>query len=309
MKHIEINIWKACNFWCIFCMSWLTKDKLLWFEKLETIKTEIRKLKNLWYESIWFLWWEPTIHPKLIDIITYAKNNNFKNIEIISNWSTFYDKNFLNDCIKSWLTRISVSLHSINNKQEEILSGNVNWVLEKKILSIKNILALYNKWFLKKELSVNIVISKANYKNIKKTILFLFKIWVNSFRLNFIQLEWNSTKYYELLAIRYEEFKKYLKEILELTKNHKKLKINFESIPWCFSGLSYIDYLKFSEQKIDMQKDKVSRDDSDFISREIKNQKILRRNLKSYLKKCENCFLKDNCEWIWNRYLNYFKLN
>ncbi len=308
MKHIEINIWKACNHKCIFCMSGITRDKVLWFESLEDLKKEIKDLCNSWYSSIWFLWWEPTIHPNFLDLVLYTKKLGYFNIEVISNWSKFDDKDFLLESIKNWLTRISISLHSIISEQEELLTWWIKWVLNKKIKAVKNILFFYEKWLLKKELSINIVISKINYRNIKRTILYLYTLWVKSFRINFIQLEWYSTFNYNKLALRYEDFKSYLIDILNLTEKYNDIKINFEAIPWCYSWLNYIDYLKYSEQKIDKQKDKVSRDDIDLISRDIVNQLQRRKELKIYLKKCSCCFLKNDCEWIWKRYVDYLNL-
>lgn len=308
MKHIEINIWKACNNNCLFCMSWITKNKVLWFEKIETLKNEIIKLNKKWYSSIWLLWWEPTIHPNFLEIINFAKEKWFKDIEVVSNWTKFDDKNYLTEAIKLWLTRISVSIHSINSKEEELLTWGILGILEKKINTIKNIIKATKNWKLKKELSVNIIISKINYKWIKKLILFLYKLWTRSFRLNFIQLEWNSTKNYEILALEYGEFTKYLYDIVSLHNKFENIKINFESIPWCYSWLNYEKFLKYSEQETDRKKDKISRNDIDLVSREIINQLNRRKELKWYINKCKNCFLKWDCEWIWNRYINYFKL-
>jgi len=106
------------------------------------------------------------------------------------------------------------------------------------------------------------------------------------------QLEWYSTHNYDIIAFKYEEFTEYLLEIIGLTKIYNDLKINFEAIPWCYSWLNYIDYLKYSEQKIDKQKDKVSRNDINLVSRDVVNQLERRKELKVYLKKCDNCFLK-----------------
>lgn len=306
MKHIEINIGQACNHKCIFCMSWMTREKLLWFEHIDSLKKEISKLKDLWYDSIWFLWWEPTIHPNFLELIEYTKGFDFKNIEVITNWSRFHDEKYLLKAIKAWLTRVSVSIHSVNNKQESLLTGGIPGVLKQKIKAINNILYFHKKWLLFRELSVNIVISKVNYQNIKQLILFLSDIWVKSFRLNYIQLEWYSVSHYPILAIKHEIFTPYLVDIINTVKK-MNINVNFEAIPWCYSGLNYQDFLTYSEQNIDREKDKISRDDINLESRDIMNQMNRRMELKSYIKKCDTCFLQGECEWLWNRYLAYFK--
>lgn len=308
MKHIELNLWYLCNNNCLFCMSGITKTKLTKFEEFEVLKNEIINLKTKWYTSIWFLGWEPTIHPNFLEIVEFTKNNWFNNIEVVSNWLKFADKKFLINAIKSWITRIWISIHSINNKEEEILTWGIPGILVNKINAVKNIIDCYDKWLLNKEISISTVISKINYKGIKKLILFLYKIWVKSFRINFIQLEWNSTKNYDLLAIKYEEFEENFLDIIWLNKQFSDIRINFEAIPWCFSWLDYNEYLKYWEQNSDREKDKISRDDIDLKSRDIINQLDRRKELKWYLKKCDKCKIKWECEWIWRRYINFFKL-
>jgi len=308
LKHIELNLWLWCNHKCIFCMSWAARWRVLLLEKYEVLKWEIEELSLKWYNSIWFLWWEPTIHTRFLDLIILAKGKWFKNIEVISNWSKFCDNKFLKQSVSNWLTRISISIHSINREEEAVLTGGIKNVLNEKVDAIKNIIRYNKEGFLKQEISVNIVVSKVNYKNIKKLILVLYKLWVRSFRLNFIQLEWYSVDNYDILALKYEDFKNYLISIISLHKKYTDIRINFEAIPWCYSWLNYEDFLKYSEQDIDREKDKISRDDIDLVSRDIMNQLDRRKELKVYLKKCDNCFLKWTCEWIWKRYVDYFKI-
>lgn len=289
-------------------MSGLTRNKVLWFEPFETIKSELESLKNVWYNSIWFLWWEPTIHPNFLDFILISKKLGFENIEVITNWSTFDKKEYLQEAITNGLTRVSISFHSILEAEESVLTWWIKGIVRKKLKAVQNTLYEFSQWRLWKELSINIVISKLNYKTIKKTILFLYKFWVKTFRLNFIQLEWYSTFNPEVLALRYEEFTPYLLDILHLCKENRDLRINFEAIPWCFSGLTHEEYLKYCEHKMDNEKHKISRNDIDLVSRDIVHQYERRKELKKYIKKCEQCVLKNECEWIWARYLKHFEI-
>lgn len=67
MKHIEINIWKACNNKCRFCMSafvWMDEKELTDFSE---VASEIHKYANKWYTSIGFLGRDISIHPSILD--------------------------------------------------------------------------------------------------------------------------------------------------------------------------------------------------------------------------------------------------
>lgn len=305
MKHIEINLWKTCNHKCIFCMSWLTRFQVKWFEPKSQIIQELKTLSAAWYCSLGFLWWEPTLHPDFVEIVTIAKDFWFTNIEVISNGSKLHDSNFLNKIIAAGITRISISLHSHDPKVETFFTGWATSAWKEKINAIALVNKAYHKWLLNSEISINTVICQTNYKDLPKLSFLLHKLWVHSQRFNFIQLEWYSQTNIQEVALTYSDFKPYLKKLL-LFWNRIGVRMNFEAIPWCVSGLNYMDYSKHSESIVDQIKDNISTDDIDFISRKVTHQKTKRLLLKQYFSKCEHCFLKNDCEWIWKRYTDYF---
>ena len=307
MKHIEINIGKSCNNKCRFCMSAFVWEDEKELTNFELIKKEIINYADKGYKSIWFLWWDISIHPKLYEIINEAKINWFKNIVVITNWMIFYDYQKAEKLILSWVNRVNISVHSHIEKIEDYLT-QVKWWFEKKIKAIDNFNDLYAKWLLKSKISINIVLNKLNYKDVLKTCMYFYKVKnISDIRINFL---WNRffiwKKDKEDLELSYTQFLPYQK-LLIIFSLKNNLRITFDSIPACiFYKLWFIDWKNIVK--------KFLWEDFDFIQEvaninknqvfDWKEQK--KDELKVKFKKCSECLYFDKCEWIWKEYVNSF---
>lgn len=314
LKHIEINIWKACNNKCIFCLSWHSLTK--WNTALvdfEIIKEKISLYYNEWYKSVWFLWWDISIHPDLYDIIKYCKKLWYKEIQIITNSMVFDDFEKANKLIFLWVTRVNISLHSHLNKIEDYLIG-IPWGLERKFNAIDNFNLLYNNNILKSPLSVNIVLNKQNYKIIVNTVLFLkYNKNINDIRINFIWLVDDLADTWSLTKLSYTEFMPYIKRLIYVSEKYK-LRITFDSIPACiFFSLDKdrwkIYFNKYSWNQFDHISvvDELSntRLDNTFYNKKIKIQNIY----KTKFPNCKKCIYEKQCDWIWKSYIKNFWKN
>ena len=186
MKHIEINIWKACNNKCRFCMSAMVWEDEKQLTAKKMIFNEIEKYSKLAYNSIGFLWWDISIHPAIYDVIKFAKDNWYENINIITNWMLFDDYDKALQLVESWTTRVNISIHSHISTIEDYLT-QIKWWLIRKLKAIDNFNILINKGILKSNLSINIVLNKLNYKNILETCIYFYKEKnIKDIRINYI---------------------------------------------------------------------------------------------------------------------------
>lgn len=310
MKHIEINIWKACNNKCRFCMSsnvWEDENELTDYKLVEN---EIKKYREKWYESIWFLWWDISIHPKIYNIIEIAKDNWYKEINIITNWMIFENYSKAEKLIKSWVTRVNISIHSHESKVEDYLT-QIPWGLFKKIKAIDNFNELFNKWLLKSPLSINIVLNKQNYKNILKTCLYFYiKKNIKDIRINFL---WNRYFYSpddkEKLELSYTEFLPYFKKLLMYSLK-SNLRITFDSIPGCIFYKLWLTNIRFIIWRF-LWEEKDHIEEVVNINKKLdfnwKNQK--KDELKIKFKDCEKCLYLISCQWVWKEYVKRFWSN
>jgi MoaA/NifB/PqqE/SkfB family radical SAM enzyme len=302
LKHIEINIWKACNNRCRFCMS--SKSEL-WdtqFTPIEVLKEKITDYYNKWYNSIWFLWWEVSIHPNVIEIITYCKKVGYTNIIIISNWLRFHDYDFAKEVMAAWLTRINFSIHSHIDEIEDYLTW-IKWWLKKKLKAVDNFKEFYNQGLLKDNISVNIVLNSKNISTIVESVLYFYKVKkVDDIRINYIWLNDDSKENWDDLKISYTEFIPYLKKLIYVSLKYN-IRITFDAIPICiFYKIDNINYKSLVKKFLWESLDYIT--DIDNINTSDKfNWKERKKNmLKMQFDQCEKCIYNIACEWVWKNY-------
>jgi len=311
LKHIEINIWKACNNKCRFCMSsqyaisqvWET----FWFVKLEEIIREIHYYSQQWYDSIWFIWWEVSVHPDFFDIVLESKKAWFKDINIVTNSIVFADYEKAQKLIESWTSRINISIHSHNDIVEDYLTQKL-WWFKLKIKAIDNFNKLYDEGILKSKLSINIVLNGLNYKDIIDTCLFFYKVKkINDIRINFI---WNrffaSDQDKTDLSLKYSDILLVLKKLIYISLKFD-IRITFDSIPPCiFYKIDKINYKDITKRFLWESFDYIW-DISNINKNQAFNWKEQKKNnLKSKANSCINCFYDNQCEWVRKEYIEQY---
>lgn len=309
LKHIEINIWKACNNKCIFCMS---SNSELWdvkFIDFEKLKDKLINYYNNWYISVGFLWWDVSIYPKIEDLFILCKKLWYKEINAISNAMVFSDYTFAEKVVRAWLTRINISIHSHKPEIEDYLTKIPNW-LYKKIEAIKNFQKLHKEWLLKSQLSVNIVLNQKNYKSILKTVLFFNKkLLINDIRINFIWLDDMIKENWDELKLSYSDFIPYLKKLIYISLK-ENIRLTFDTIPHCiFYKVGSDNYKGIIERFLWEDLDTIteidwSNNDTNF------NWKEKKKNLlKTQFNQCDKCIYKKNCQWVWKEYWEMYWWN
>lgn len=305
LKHIEINIWKACNNKCRFCMS--SKSELwdIKFVSLDILKEKIKWYADNWYNSIGFLWWDISIHPNIIEIISFCKQNEFVNINVISNWMKFDNFVFTKKIVEAWLTRINFSVHSHLEEVEDYLI-QVSWWLQRKLKAIDNFKLFYKNWLLRDDVSINIVLNSKNYKTILETVLYFYKVKnIIDIRINFIWLNDDTKENHDDLKVSYSEFFPYLKQLIYISLKYN-IRITFDTIPACiFCKIDTINYKslikKFLWEDLDhiTQIDHINNNDT-FDWKERKKDM-----LKMQFEQCKKCTYSNSCQWVRK---NYWKI-
>lgn len=301
-KHIEINIWKACNNRCKFCMSSKSKDWDSKFTTLDVLKQKIDSYAKKWYNSIWFLWWDISIHPQIIDIISYCKNNWFININIVTNGVKFSDYEFTKKVVEAWLTRVNFSIHSHLDEVEDYLT-QVKGGLKKKLKAIDNFNEFYNNWLLRDNLSINIVLNRKNLDTIIETVLYFYKVKkINDIRINFIWLNDDNKENWEELTLSYSDFSNYMKKLVYISLKYN-IRITFDTIPPCiFYSMDKENYrallVRFLGENLDYISDIDNINNNDQFNWKERKKDIL----KTQFDQCESCIYKISCQWVRKSY-------
>lgn len=302
LKHIEINIWKACNNKCRFCMS---SNSELWdikFVEFEKLKNKLINYYNNWYNSIWFLWWDISIYPHIEELIHFCKEIGFIEIHVITNWMLFSNYDFAKRIVTAWLTRINISIHSHLSEIEDYLT-QVPWWFHRKVLAINNFNKLYKEWLLISKVSANIVLNQRNYKTILETILFFNKkLLIGDIRINFIWLDDMIKENWNDLKLSYTEFLPYLKKLIYVSLK-ENIRITFDTIPACiFYKVDSKNYYNVIKRFLWENLDHITEIDWSNNNTNFNWQEKKKNLLKTQFNQCNQCLYNSSCQWVRKEY-------
>jgi radical SAM protein with 4Fe4S-binding SPASM domain len=170
VREVDINITNMCNLNCIHCAfssHYTSKDRL----NLDIYKKYINDLSNFGLEDVHLTGGEPTLHPDLPNMISYAVNKNI-NVRLITN-GYMLNASKLKKYMEYGLSSIMISLDGLERTHNMIRGKND--AFNKTINNIQIAKELgYN-------IRINAVISKLNMHELNDLILFIASLNVDVF--------------------------------------------------------------------------------------------------------------------------------
>jgi MoaA/NifB/PqqE/SkfB family radical SAM enzyme len=231
-RNVEINIGKACNNRCVFCIDGLPKKEDRSYMPFPQMKGELDR----WYadgsRSVGFLGGEPTTYPSIVDAIAHAKAIGFTRIAIATNATKLRLTHFTDKLLDAGLTRITISMHGHTAELEDRLTRVPGNYL-KKCTAIRYLVAKRAEGYLPDGLSVNIVLNGWNYRYLPKMMQFFYEeMQIDDIRVNFVRPE----GYAEGDADLTPPYKKVVPNLIKaiiLNEQHFKRVFTFGGFPYC----------------------------------------------------------------------------
>lgn len=306
LKHIEINIWKACNNKCRFCMS---SDQQFWdvkFYDFEKLKEKILIHAQSWFNSIGFLGWDVSIYPHIVELVSFCRNVWFKQVHAITNGMLFSDYEFAKNVVEAWLTRVNISIHSHMPQVEDYLTQVPNG-FQKKIEAIKNFQLLHASGLLDSIVSINIVLNQKNYSTIVESLLFYSKkLWIKDIRINFIWLDESIEKNWDDLKVSYTEFLPYLKKLIYISLK-ENIRLTFDTVPPCiFYEIDKKNYKAIIHRFLWEEYDHIDEIDWTNKDKQFSWQEQKKNTLKTQFHQCASCEYNKMCQWVWKEYAKIY---
>ena len=318
-RNVEINIGKACNNRCVFCLDGLPKREDRSYMDFELMKSELEKFYNFGHRSVGFLGGEPTTYPKIVDSVAYAKELGFTRIAIATNATKLRLQHFTDKIVEAGLTRVTISMHGHTSELEDKLT-RVPGNFEKKCEAIRYLQEKRKAGYLQDGLSVNIVLNGWNYQYLPQMMKFFFiKMGIDDIRVNFVRPEGYAEGSQELTP-RYKNVVPILTKAVLLNEFHFKKVFTFGGFPMCTlpKNLLHSKQLlqKYMGEYRDLSTDCSIRSEShQNPSREgvVENeggrarfnwQDRKRFDLKGRPAACGSCQVASICEGIWQGYLD-----
>lgn len=175
VKKHWVRLTRACNNRCVFCLDSETHDGSVL--TVRTIARDLQKGIKRGCQRAVLSGGEPTLHPDFLDIIAFAKRLGYSQIQVITNGRLFFYRDFLKACVDKGLTEVTFSLPS-HLKQSFEAQTKVKGSFVQAMTGLMHALALRGLI-----VSVDIVISKQNYKSIYNTVRYFRSLGVNEFDL------------------------------------------------------------------------------------------------------------------------------
>lgn len=290
-KKVDIKIWFACNNHCTFCVQW---DKRLKFKprKLDEIKFILDSEYELWARSVVFTWWEPTVHPNLIDSIAYAKKIWYKQIQIQSNWTNFDNIDYVKDLIGAWANEFNPSIHWFY-KETHDKQVMTNWAWDRVIKWLINLNNLNQK------IVINSVITKDNYKEIPKLAKLLIKLKVTQFQFAFVHILWSAYKNRDSVVPKKTDIVPYVHKALDLAKK-SWIPAFTEAIPYCM-----MEWYEWAIAETLMPETTVV--DAEHRTNSYAEYRLDYWKIKR--EECKKCEKYKICEWPWKEYPDIYWWN
>ncbi len=231
-RNVEINVGKACNNKCVFCLDGFPSADNRRFMSWPMMKAELERYHASGSRSVGFLGGEPTIYPHIVKSVAYAKEIGFTRIAIASNVTRMAKTRFADHMLEAGLTRVTVSMHGHTPELEDKLT-RVPGVFEKKCKAIRYLMDKREEGYLADGVSVNIVLNGWNYKVLPKMMQFFYQeLGVPDVRINFVRPEGYAEGSADLTP-QYRDVVPVLIKAIVLNERHFNRVFTFGGFPMC----------------------------------------------------------------------------
>lgn len=175
IKKHWVRLTRACNNRCLFCHDKEAQNGTnIPFQK---ICGDLLKGREQSATRAVLSGGDPTLHPKLMDIIAFAKDTGYNHVQLITNGRMFAYKSFLKKALAQGLDEITFSIHAHTQKLHDKLTG-IPGSFDQTISGLKNALSEKNLIT-----SVDIVVNKQNVRFLERILRHFIGIGVREFDL------------------------------------------------------------------------------------------------------------------------------
>jgi len=288
MERVDIKVGFYCNNHCAFCVQGKKREYLPAKSK-EEIKNSLQEAFDKGKREVVFTGGEPSLHPDFFELVKFAKNIGFKEIQIQSNGRIFAYFDFCVKTIKAGATQFGPSLHGHEAEVHDFLV-DAKGSFEQTTQGIKNLKKL-NQYVL-----TNSVITSKNYKFLPELAQLLINLGVDQYQFAFVHILGTAKENQDWLVPRKSEVMPYVKKGLEIGIRAGK-KVTAEAIPYCLLG----GYEKYVAEDI-MPKTRIY--DAGFTVEDYGEYRF--NSGKERREECQSCKYFGQCEGPWKEYPELF---
>jgi len=310
VDNFELNLGRACNSRCTFCVSrqataaeraWLPLDKAL--HELELARAQ-------GCSSLGLLGGEPTRYPHLLELVGHGRQLGYTRIALGTNGMRLADRAFLERLVSAGVTRVGVSIHADIASIEDRLTRTPG-SFARKVAALRNLVAVRQAGGLPDGLAVNPVLHRRILVRLPRLLAFfgslgLVDVRINSLRPVTLGREDRS------LCPRFSEAQPRLLEIVAQNERDRRLHLTLGDFPFCVLPWQLLESRELLERYVGEQHDLATRVSIFSDARSEHGQGLARFSwgqakrdrLKAKPAACAECTWEAGCEGFWKSYLD-----
>lgn len=307
-RNLELNIGRACNNHCLFCVSGkAARDARMWVP-LEKARREMEVAYERGCRSLGFLGGEPSIYPQLLDVVAYARKLGYTRVALATNAMVFDNPEFARACVEAGVTRVTISMHGHTRRIEHRITRVPN-AFDRKVKAIENLLALKREGRLPDNLSANPVVNRLNFRFIPQMVRFFAGLGIDDVRFNCIR-NYGSAVDVPGLCPTFTEIRPYLESMVEENERGHRISVTLGEFPYCVlpwvlhtNPPLFRRYVgEFHDYVTDVAIFAAPRKADDRLAR-FTWQDSKRNDLKMKVDACRECRYFEPCEGAWRSYV------
>lgn len=280
-----------CNNNCQFCLNIHKRNSIPQKTTLQ-IKKEMVEAKNSGTTYLELVGGEMSIRPDIVDLIKFAKEQDFKTIMMSTNGRMYSYENFAKKIVAAGLNSLVFSIHGHTAQLHDFLTQ-----VPGSFSQLKKGLENIRKAGLK-NIGSNTTIVKQNYKYLPQIGKVIYDLGIRNSEFIFVDPSYGAAhdEFYKFVP-KISQAAPYIHQCLDIGKKHKIPHWAIRYVPLCY----FTDYLDQVSELKEVEIFHTEHLAPDFENRDVEgSRKVIGR---AKTKKCQGCRLYDKCEGIWKDYL------
>lgn len=225
---LQLELGTLCNSHCIYCEQGNNSLNASYaFRSFAEVRKVLDSSFRQGYGQLFLQGGEPTIHPDIVKIISYAKHLGFGNVAMITNGRMLSYPKFAKDIIQAGLDDVTFSIQSSDPKVHDFISQSEG-SFDQALLGLKNLLS----FGFKGNITNSTTIIRQNYKSLSSIVDKLYALRVLDFHFIFVIPYDSVVKNDNDVVMALEVV---VQEVNRLVADWgKKVHIKVENIPICY---------------------------------------------------------------------------
>lgn len=264
------------------------------------VKTILIDRAKKGYNHVNFTWWEPTLFPRFLKLLSFAKKLGYK-IYVGTNGTMFANEDFAQEALL-YIDELSLSIHWFDQESCRIQTQHKDhfYIFVQKI--IPNIIKFQQSNFF----FTNIVLNKDNYLDGKKILEFIVESWYPVMQVLFSNIapEGLADHHFSELVFDLDIFKSTIPNIVSYCIENN-LTLRFFWLPTCILWDEYQIYANDLHWEERHTIERYTNQRGEVVLQDIYSPDNSRKRI--FIEKCYDCKWKEKpCTGVFEKYLEYF---